>query len=175
MYVYEDALQSPRLRTRFLTLEDAAIWSEFMNDPVATELFPPNDLPEGVDAAEHWVKYQLERYQTFRYGLQAILNKETGEFLGMCGLLLQHVDQQNEVEVGYHFLRKYWGNGYAPEAARLFLDYAFENQLADSVISIIHVRNTKSQRVAEKNGLQREKSTRWRGMDVFVYRAFPER
>jgi RimJ/RimL family protein N-acetyltransferase len=47
-------------------------------------------------------------------------------------------------------VRKYWGQGYAPEAAKLFGDFAFNNNHSDSIISIIDIRNLKSQRVAGK-------------------------
>jgi RimJ/RimL family protein N-acetyltransferase len=99
-----------------------------------------------------------------------LIDKETNALIGQCGLLLQEVDGIRELEVGYHIIKKYWGKGYAPEAARLFLDFAVEHDLADSVISIIDIRNTKSMRVAEKNGLHRDKQTRWLDKDVFIYR-----
>jgi RimJ/RimL family protein N-acetyltransferase len=102
--------------------------------------------------------------------MQALIHRQTGAFIGQCGLLAQEVDGVQELEVGYHIFYKYWGQGYAPEAAKGFLQHAFENKLADSLISIIDVRNLKSQRVAEKNGLVREKQTRWSELDVFVYR-----
>jgi RimJ/RimL family protein N-acetyltransferase len=99
-----------------------------------------------------------------------LLEKESNEFIGQCGLIKQEVDGKTEIEVGYHVFKKYWGRGFAPEAAKIFLEYAFNNNLSDSVISIIHVGNTKSQRVADKNGLTREKQTRWSDLDVFIYR-----
>lgn len=84
--------------------------------------------------------------------------------------MLQEVDGKPELEVGYHIFKKYWGQGYAPEAAKAFLHYGFENKWAPSIISIIDIRNTKSQRVADKNGLKREKQTKWADWDVFIYR-----
>jgi RimJ/RimL family protein N-acetyltransferase len=113
---------------------------------------------------------QLNRYAKNLFGLQALIDKRTNEFIGQCGLLLQEVDGRQEVEVGYHILRKHWGKGYAPEAARLFIDFAFEKNLSNSVISIINSKNIKSQRVAQKNGLIKENQTSWRNMDVFIYR-----
>jgi len=74
------------------------------------------------------------------------------------------------VEVGYHIFKKYWGQGYAPEAAIAFINYGFENKLAPSVVSIIDVRNIQSQRVAQKNGLKQDKQTKWADLDVFIYR-----
>ena len=169
-YYYRDQLESARLKTRFVTAEDVIPWLEFFNDPEAIELFPTFGLNTLEDRVRHWIDRQLARYRENRYGLQMLIDKETNALIGQCGLLLQEVDGIRELEVGYHIIKKYWGNGYAPEAARLFLDFAVEHDLADSVISIIDIRNDKSKRVAEKNGLFRDKQTRWLDKDVFIYR-----
>lgn len=170
-YVYGDNLTSERLRTRFLTKGDLPYWADFFKDKEAIALFPPME-GSAEQKAEAWINRILQRYMDKRFGLQAIFEKETNTFIGQCGLLLQEVDGTTEVEVGYHILKKYWGKGYAPEAAKLFIDYAFKNELASSVISIIDKRNTKSQRVADKNGLLLEKETKWSGIDVYIYRIY---
>ena len=169
-YYYRDQLESQRLRTRFITAEDVIPWTEFFNDPEAIELFPTFGLNTIEERVQHWIDRQLARYRENRYGLQMLIDKQTNSLIGQCGLMLQVVDGIQELEVGYHIIKKYWGKGYAPEAARLFLDFAVEHDLADSVISIIDIRNDKSMRVAEKNGLSRDKQTRWLDMDVFIYR-----
>ncbi|WP_247237207.1 GNAT family N-acetyltransferase [Telluribacter sp. SYSU D00476] len=169
-YTYQDQLESERLYTRFLVPEDAMAWAEFFEDTEAVAYLPDFCLDTAEEKAQYWINRQLGRYRENRYGLQALVHKQTGELIGQCGLLLQEVDGQTELEVGYHILPRYWGQGYAPEAARLFIDYAFEQGLAPSIISIIDIRNIKSQRVAEKNGLIREKQTRWADRDVYVYR-----
>jgi ribosomal-protein-alanine N-acetyltransferase len=169
-YYYRDQLESRRLITRFITAKDVIPWTEFFKSPEAIELFPTFGLHTIEERVQHWIVRQLIRYSENRYGLQMLIHKETGELIGQCGLLLQEVDGIKELEVGYHIISKHWGNGYAPEAARLFLDFAVEHDLADSVISIIDIRNSKSIRVAEKNGLQRDKQTRWMEKDVFIYR-----
>ncbi|GAB2799699.1 GNAT family N-acetyltransferase [Rhabdobacter roseus] len=171
MYLpYPDQLESPRLRTRFVTPADQVPWADFFKDPEAVALFPDAGSASYAERAERWIERQLTRYREGRFGMQVLLEKTTGAFVGQCGLLAQEVDGVAELEVGYHVFRKYWGQGYAPEAARLFIDLAFSRYLADSVISIIDVRNVNSQRVAEKNGLQREKQTRWSDLDVYIYR-----
>ena len=76
-----------------------------------------------------------------------------------------------EIEVGYHILKRYWGMGYAPEAAKLFLDFAIENQLAQNVIAIINVKNEKSIRVAEKIEMKLDRETEWMGERVKVYKS----
>ena len=169
-YIYQDQLESTRLITRFLTSEDILIWTEFFKDQDAVRLFPTFGLTSNEDRAEHWINKQLTRYNENSFGLQAIIGKKTNEFIGQCGILKQELDGKTEIEVGYHVFKKYWGQGYAPEAAKLFIDYAFKNDLTNSVISIIDIRNIKSQNVANKNGLKKEKQTKWSDLDVFIYR-----
>lgn len=168
-YQYKDGLLSPRLITRFLTKEDIPAWVKFIEHKEATQFFPHSDLSPHESACQ-WVHRQLSRYAEKRYGLQALIDRNTGKMIGQGGLLLQEVDGETELEVGYHILPEYWGQGYAPEAARLFIDFAFQNGLAHSVISIIDTRNNKSKRVAEKNDLKPEKQTLWSNLDVYIYR-----
>jgi [ribosomal protein S5]-alanine N-acetyltransferase len=164
--------QTERLNLRPLTLDDVETWRPFTVDPRAMEFMITFYPPEVTDRALHWIEFQLRRYAENRYGMMALIEKETGEMVGMCGLLSQVVDDIPELEVGYHILPNYWGKGYAPEAAKFFINYAFDNNLNDSIVSIIDVGNVKSQRVAEKNGLFRDKQTVQKGDDVFVYRKF---
>lgn len=167
---YQDKLESERLVTRKLTKNDAAIWADFFSDNEAIEFLPYNGPISNSERAVEWVDKQINRYEENTYGLQALINKRTNDFVGQCGLLIQEVDDTKELEVGYHILKKYWGQGYAPEAARLFIDYAFKNNWAESIISIIDKRNLKSKRVAEKNGLEMEKQTTWRNITVEIFR-----
>jgi RimJ/RimL family protein N-acetyltransferase len=169
-YFYPDNLETERLRTSFLTFKDIPNWATFFQDKEATELFPDFGTTDELKISEQWIQRQLNRYQNNQFGLQALFRKETDEFIGLCGLVSQIVDEIEEIEVGYHILKKFWGNGFAPETAKCFINYAFENQLTQSVISIIDIRNVKSQRVAEKNNLFIDKQTKWNNLDVYIYR-----
>lgn len=62
------------------------------------------------------------------------------------------------------------GLGYALEAAQKCRDFAFQNQLADSLISIIHPDNIASQQVALKNGMKLSKQTNYSNLPVNIYR-----
>lgn len=168
-YVYNE-IETERLKTRFLTEEDYLVWAHFLNDPESVRFFPNAKFQSTEERAVFWITKQLNRYKENRYGLHALIDKNTGEFIGQCGLLLQEVDGKKEVEVGYHVFRKYWGNGYAPEAAIAFKNYAFDNNLANSVVSIIHKDNFRSQNVALKNGMKKEKETTWMDLPIFLFR-----
>ena len=171
-YTYKDKLQSERLTTRFLVNDDYKVWSSFFEDEECVQFFPNFNLTTSEERAKHWIEKQLLRYKENRYGLQALIHKETGEFIGQCGLLTQDVDGVIELEVGYHIFKQHWGKGYASEASQLFKKYAFDNNLCLSLVSIIHVDNARSQKVAEKNGMKRDKRVDFFDTDHYVYRIY---
>lgn len=149
---YTDHLQSPRLITRFITQDDVPVWLEYCRDSEATRFTAiPGKTPE--ELAQFFIDRALARYEAGEYGLQALISKDTGEFIGQCGLIKQQVNGIDEVEVGYHLLPRHWGKGYATEAAQLFRDYGFEHNVADSIISIIYPQNFPSKNVALRNGM----------------------
>jgi ribosomal-protein-alanine N-acetyltransferase len=170
-YIYQDNLETERLVTRKLTPDDIPLWAGFFADKEATQFLSTFADKSNLERAAHMIGKQLDRYTGKRFGLQALIDKKSNVFIGQCGLLAQEVEGKREIEVGYHVFKKYWGQGYAPEAARLFIDYAFTNKLASSVISIIDVNNSKSQKVAAKNGLAIDKKIKWQdGEEVYIYR-----
>ncbi len=170
IYKYEDNLQTERLTTRFLTMDDCQPWSVFLGDKECIKFFPKADFETPLDRSEFWIDKQINRYKENKYGLQALIDKNTGEFIGQCGLLLQDVDGIKELEVGYHIFKNHWRKGYAIEAAKFFKDYGLKNKQADSIISIIHHQNIRSQKVAINNGMQNEKESIWNGLDVLIFR-----
>lgn len=169
-YLYPNEFESERLTTRRITINDKDIWTKFLADPDCVKYFPTvGDItPEA--RSQMWIDRQLDRYNNEKYGLVWLIDKSTNEYIGQCGLLLQIVDGVRELEVGYHLFKTHWGKGYATEAATMFKNFAFENNLTDSIISLIHIDNIPSQRVAERHGLKRDKQTKWFDLDMFVYR-----
>jgi ribosomal-protein-alanine N-acetyltransferase len=89
--------------------------------------------------------------------MNAIIDKQTGKLIGQCGLLIQTIQNTQQLEIGYSILPAFWGRGYACEAAIKCRDYAFSNNLADSLISAVHQDNIASEKVAIKNGMTLEK------------------
>jgi len=73
------------------------------------------------------------------------------------------------LEVGYHFRRDHWGYGYATEAARACMKYAFDQLAAEKVVSFILPENVPSRRVAERNGMQAERQVIFHGLPHVLY------
>lgn len=169
--LYEDRLETQRISTRFLTRYDVEAWAEFFEDDAAFAFLMNRNGNTNMEMSDDWIKRQLQRYDSGTFGLQAIIDRKSKKMVGQCGLLLQKIDNKLEIEVGYHVIKKYWGMGYATEAAQLFVDFAVENQLAQSVIAIIHPNNSNSIRVAEKINMKFDFETEFNSETNKVYRS----
>jgi len=165
-------IDTKRLTTRKLTIYDTETWLEFMQGEGSLD-FAPYAGPSHEESKK-WIERQLNRYQEDGYGLMALIQKETGEMVGQCGILIQDVEGRKETEVAYHIIPRFRNQGYATEAATAFKEYIFKMGLSESAISLIHVDNVKSQRVAEKNGMRRDFITKrfgyMMGIPMYVYR-----
>ncbi len=90
-------------------------------------------------------------------GLWATVLKETGAFIGRCGLLPWTIDNREEVEVAYMIDKAHWGKGLGTEAAQGILEYGFETLGLSRLICLIDKGNRASIQVAEKIGMEFEK------------------
>ena len=115
-----------------------------------------------------WLDRQLARYAQYSFGLWAVVLKQTGEMIGQCGLTMQPWHGDEALEVGYLFNRAFWHHGYATEAARGCMEYAFDRLGAKEICSIIRETNQPSRRVAERNGmvLRDTWAKHYRGVDM---------
>jgi RimJ/RimL family protein N-acetyltransferase len=172
--------QTERLILRELETTDSEAIFDFLGDAQAMRYFP---RVMSRDEAAAWIDRNRRRYAIFGYGLWAVALRETGEILGDCGPCWHEIQDELQLEVGYHFRRSHWGRGYATEAARAVMAWAFRNIPVEHVISLIHPENSPSRRVAERNGLKPSGSVIWRDAEHLIYRierknfvaAFPNR
>ena len=143
------------------------------------------DLLSGLMANEDFMRFSLGVYtreQTMGFlekilawqnadkpSLFAALQRSNGMLLGYCGFYHQHIDEVNEIEIGYRMHPDYWNKGLATEAAQAVRDHAFRDLKLPRVISLIHPENIPSRRVAEKIGMSLEKQTIYRGFLTNVF------
>jgi len=161
--------QSKRLSFRLIDSSDFRAWLEFFKSPAAFEHWSAEvESPERE--CEKWYEKQFHRYENDLGGMNALIEKETGKLVGHCGLLVQTLDEVKELEIGYSLLPVSWNKGFATEAARKCKDFAFENKLANSLISIISVTNGPSENVTLKNGMRPDSQTVYHGNKVSIYR-----
>jgi ribosomal-protein-alanine N-acetyltransferase len=160
-------LETERLVLRQLHLSDLDAMHAYLGDPLTMVHYP---APFSREFVKQGIAKNRERYPIYGYGLFGVVLKVTGELIGDCGLVWQDVDGTEELEVGYHFRRNHWGQGYAPEAAKACIEFAFSNAGVNHVISLIRPENVASRRVAEKNGLRIVREVMWKGLLHDVWR-----
>lgn len=160
---------SERLLFRKILPSDFDTWLPFYQDPKSTEFW--EGLPsDPIEACTTQFDRVFERYEEGSGGMNALIMKETGQLVGICGLLVQTVDEIEELEIGYSVLPKFWQQGFAIEAAMKCKTFAFDNNFASSLISIIHIDNIPSQKVALKNGMHLDKTTSYKDNPVHIFR-----
>jgi [ribosomal protein S5]-alanine N-acetyltransferase len=159
-------LETSRLILRVFRPDDADALARVLSDPETMRFYPaPCDRPK----VEQWIARQIRRHAEHGLGLWAMILKSSGELAGDCGLTIQDVEGTNEIEIGYHVRRDFWGQGLATEAARACRDLGFARLPVERLISLIRPENLQSRRVAEKNGMTVSKELIWRGLPHLVY------
>jgi len=164
-----DGEESDRLRFRKISESDFNDWVEFFRDPSTHLHWNENRSTAEVDCRK-WYDKQFWRYENDLGGMNAVIEMASNKLVGHCGLVVQEVDGTTELEIAYSLLPSFWNRGFASEAARKCRDFAFENELTTSLISIISITNKPSIRVAVRNGMSKEKTTGYKGNEVFIYR-----
>jgi len=159
-------LTTERLLLRKFILPDIEALAAVLGDPLFMDFY---HAPLDRQGVERWIARNQQRYQSDGHGLWAMVLRDSDELIGDCGCIVQEVEGRNEIEVGYHVRRDLWGNGYATEAARACMQYAFTRLGATRVFSMIRPENRSSRRVAEKNGMACEKTIFWHGFDHCIY------
>ena len=163
--------ETSRLKFRLLKSEDFDTWINlFKGENVAKFLGMDPNLSE-KELCEIWFEKTFNRYENDSGVMNALMDKETNLLVGQCGLLIQSVQNIERLEIGYSILPDYWNKGYASEAAIKCKNYAFENNLSDSLISMVHVDNIGSEKVALKNGMSFEqKLDSYEGSPMNIFR-----
>ena len=162
--------ETKRLRFRLLEKNDFDTWLPLFSTPEAVNFLGLANIPSPEERCQKWFEITYNRYESNLGGMNVLLEKGSDKFIGQCGLLVQEVDGIRELEIGYSILPQYWGNGYATEAARKCKEFAFDKNFAKSLISIVHVDNIRSERVARKNGMILNKQTVFKEMKVNIFR-----
>ncbi len=149
-------LETKRLLLRRLVMDDLDDLFVLYSDKEVRKYFPEGTLTR--DETKEELEWFLNGHpQHPELGLWATIYKETGQFIGRCGLLPWTIDGQYEVEVAYMLARKFWGQGLATEAAQGIAEYAYDKLNLSRLICLIDRDNEASKRVATKIGMSFEK------------------
>jgi RimJ/RimL family protein N-acetyltransferase len=122
-----------------------------------------------MDRAEVWrhLAIIVGHWHLRGFGMWGVFERDTQRLVGRVGF--HQPEGWPGFELGWTMGRASWGKGYAPEAARACLDYAFAVMGRDHVISLIDPQNASSIRVAEKIGETLEGEAEVHGHRLLVY------
>lgn len=147
------ALATDRLALRQWRDADRDPFAALNADPVVMEHFPATLTRAESDA---FVDRHSALIDHRGWGLWAVEVRDSGDFIGFTGLAVPvfDVDFVPCTEIGWRLAASAWGHGYATEAARAVLSYAFDEIGLDDIVSFTFVGNDRSRRVMEKIGLR---------------------
>lgn len=144
-------LESERLILRKLIPNDAEeMFRNWSSDTTVTE-YISWDAHKNVEETRQILKNNKTNYKkNENYLSWGIVIKSTNELIGNISAI---PDKDNIPILGWVIGRKWWGQGYVPEAAAKILDYLFCKLGAEEVKSCHNVKNAKSGRVMQKIGM----------------------
>lgn len=160
--------ETQRLLFRLFTTEDAELIYTLNLDPEVTR-FTHDPVTSIEQARTVLEKAILPQYALYNHGRWAVHIRETGEFIGWCGL--KYRAGLNEIDLGYRFMKHYWGKGYATEAADASIRYGFDRLNLTRIVGRAELGNTGSIRVLEKCGMVYTGNEQVDGYPVRTYEA----
>ena len=158
-------LETGRLILRQFTGDDAPFILQLVNEPSFIQNIGDRGVRSLDDAKLYIENGPIASYARNGFGLYLVQLKETGEPMGMCGLIKRPALE--DVDIGYAFLPKFWAKGYAIESALAARDQARSLGLK-RLVAIINPDNEGSIRVAEKLGMSFERMIRLSADDIEI-------
>lgn len=151
-------LETERLRLRWLTPDDAPFMLELVTDPTWIEFVGDRGLKTVEDARVYITEKYVADYESLGFGLNLVELKETGTPVGICGLIKR--EGLEDVDLGFAFLPRHTGLGYAGESAAAVLTHGRAALGIGRIVAITTPNNRRSIRVLEKVGFRFERTMR---------------
>ena len=147
-------LETDRLILRRFTLDDAGFALALVNDPAWLEYIGDRKVRTVEDARAYLTKGPLAMYERVGFGMWVVTRNEDGAVIGTCGLIKR--ESLEDVDIGFAFLPRFRGKGYALESAKAVLDYGRRVLGLPRIVAIVSPANHPSIRILEAIGLHFE-------------------
>ncbi len=147
-------VETPRLILREILPDDVDGFFELDSDPEVHKYLgnkPVSDKSELIKV----INFVRQQYEENGIGRWAIIDKASNSFIGWAGLKFVQELTNNHInyhDLGYRLIRKYWGKGYATEAALASLNYGFEVMQLQDIFAAAHIHNQASNSILKKVG-----------------------
>jgi len=162
-------LETDRLVVRRLTIDDAAFMLDLLNQPSFHRFIGDRGVRTPDEARTYIEDRAIAGYEKNGFGPFAVELKKDGSVIGIVSLLDR--DELEDVDIGFAFLPAHWRRGFALEASRAVMEYAFSELGLDRIIAVTQTDNIASIKTLEKMGLGHEGVVRLaeEGPDLQLY------
>jgi RimJ/RimL family protein N-acetyltransferase len=150
-------LTTERLLLRRWRKQDYTPFQQINADPRVMEFMP---APLSVEESDALIPRIESHFDAHGFGVFAVELIQMRAFIGYVGLMIPGFQApfMPAVEILWRLDANHWGKGFATEAAREVLRFAFENLKLDSVVSFTVPMNTRSRRVMQRIGMRHQPS-----------------
>ena len=159
-------IETERFQLRHLTTEDAQMFYALNLDPEVTRYTGDEAFHSISEAWMFLEKYVESNYIEHGFGRWAIVEKETSNTWGWCGLKKR---TSGEIDLGYRIFKKYWGKGCARECGEACLNHAFEELKIEKLIGEAVPENVASIKIMERLGFEFLRNGADHGFETKIY------
>ena len=159
-------VETERLRLTALAERHFEAYASMLADASSTRFIGDG---QPLDRMNAWrsMAMLLGHWALRGYGMWAVELKLTGEFIGRVGL--HNPDGWPDLELGWMLLPTARGHGYATEAGRAALNFAYSKLQPQRLVSLIRCGNSESERVARRLGARQTSTIDFLGGATLVY------
>ena len=155
MSIYNLKIETERLIIRPFKLSDLEASYEMNLDAEVSKYTGDGGIVSKSEIKRRIVENVFGDYEKYGFGRLAVELKSEGQFIGFTGL--KYLDDLNEVDLGYRFMKRYWGKGIATESAKASIDFGFNDLGLKRLIALALPENHASINVLKKLNFKYEK------------------
>jgi ribosomal-protein-alanine N-acetyltransferase len=152
MSITKPILETKRFYLRQITMDDCDVLFRMECTPEINRYTGESLATNLTDMKAKIERTSQSDYQLHGYGRWAVIDKETGTFMGWAGL--KYLPEFEQVDLGYRFFPEFWGKGVGTETSIAILHYGFEKLGLTRVIAMAEPANKASIRIMEKVGMK---------------------
>ncbi len=151
-------LETERLILREILPTDVDGMFELDANPIVHQYLGKKPVKTKLEA-KNVIQFIRKQYKERGIGRFAAIEKSSGNFIGWSGLKL-NLDEKEELngkrdfyDIGYRFIPRFWGKGYATETSLAVLDYGFNTLNIKTIFGAAEIENIASNKILQKIGL----------------------
>lgn len=168
----QPSIETPRLLIRELLESDLEGMFAMERNPKVHQYLGNKPVTSKEQCAKG-IAYIRKQYEELGIGRWAMIQKQTGQFVGWTGFKLnteEECGRINFLDLGYRLNEDFWGKGYATESAIACMNWIFEHWDHDTIIGMAMSKNTASNSILhEKIGMRLVDNFVWENEPCLFY------